>query len=251
VAVHRLREVSCLYGFTRFEAAPTAADGEIEDIQLAVRGAPISRDANWLPAIEQFGEGIFIHFDETAIMEWLQRGPTLQRNEKLLAGYGHWQKHFTGTAPPYPGTPYVLLHSMSHALMAEIALECGYPASSLKERVYALSGARGGGDFDRCGVLIYTASPGAQGTLGGLVATASRIAHILRNALERLRICSNDPICADHEPDDRSGDRATHGAACHGCLLIAETSCEMRNLFLDRGLLLQTMAEENAAFFNV
>jgi hypothetical protein len=100
-------------------------------------------------------------------------------------------------------------------------------------------------------VLIYTASAGAQGTLGGLVASAPRFAYILRNALERLRICSNDPVCADHEPDDRSGDRATHGAACHGCLLIAETSCEIRNLFFDRGLLLQTMAEENAAFFKI
>jgi hypothetical protein len=251
VAVHRLREVSCLYGFTRFEAAPTGADGENEDIQLAVRGAPISRNADWLPAIEQFGEGIFIHFDEEAIAQWLQKPGPMQRNEKLLAGYGHWQKRFAGRAPEYPGTPYVLLHSISHALMAEIALECGYPASSLKERVYALSGPRGGGDFDRCGILIYTASAGAQGTLGGLVATAPRFAHILQGALERLRICSNDPVCADHEPDDRSGDRATHGAACHGCLLIAETSCEMRNLFLDRGLLLQTMAEENAAFFKI
>jgi hypothetical protein len=251
VAVHRLREVSCLYGFTRFEAAPTGADGEIEDIQLAVRGAPISRDADWLPAIEQFGEGIFVHFDEEAIARWLQKPGSLQRNRKLLAGYGHWQKRFAGNAPQYPGTPYVLLHSISHALMAEIALECGYPASSLKERVYALSGSRAADDFDRCGILIYTASAGAQGTLGGLVASAPRFAYILRNALERLRICSNDPVCADHEPDDRSGDRATHGAACHGCLLIAETSCEMRNLFLDRGLLLQTMAEENAAFFKV
>ena len=133
--------------------------------------------------------------------------------------------------------------------MAEIAVECGYPASSLKERVYALSGSRGGGALDRCGILIYTASAGAQGTLGGLVATAPRFARILRGALERLRICSNDPVCADHEPDDRSGDRATHGAACHGCLLIAETSCEIRNLFLDRALLVQTMAEEDASFF--
>ena len=73
VAVHRLREVSCLYGFTRFEAAPTAADGDIEDIQLTVHGAPISRDADWLPAIEQFGEGIFIHFDEVAIEQWLKK----------------------------------------------------------------------------------------------------------------------------------------------------------------------------------
>ena len=166
VAVHRLREVSCLYGFTRFEAAPTSADGELEDVPLAVRGAPISQDADWLPAIEQFGEGIFIHFDEAAIAQWLHREGTRQRQEKLLAGYGHWRKRFAeGKAPHYPGTPYVLLHSLSHALMAEIALDCGYPASSLKERVYALAGASAGGT-DRCGILIYTATAGAQGTLG-------------------------------------------------------------------------------------
>lgn len=248
VAVHRLREVSCLYGFTRFEAAPTAADGDIEDIQLSVRGAPISSGAEWLPAIEQFGEGIFIHFDEAAISLWLQGEATNLRNQKLLHGYDHWQKRFTGKPPAYPGTPYVLLHSISHALMAEIALDCGYPASSLKERVYALPSQKGGAT-DRCGILIYTASAGAQGTLGGLVATAPRFAQILKSALNRLQICSNDPVCADHEPDDRSGDRATHGAACHGCLLIAETSCEMRNLFLDRNLLVPTMSGESSFFF--
>ncbi|TXL71232.1 DUF1998 domain-containing protein [Vineibacter terrae] len=250
VAVHRLREVSCLYGFTRFEAAPTSADGDIEDIQLAVRGAPISRDADWLPAIEQFGEGIFIHFDESAIARWLEREQTRPRHQKLLAGYGHWQRRFSRNAPQYPGTPYVLLHSISHALMAEICLDCGYPASSLKERVYALGSSRAGGDAEHCGILIYTASAGAQGTLGGLVAAAPRIASILHNALDRLRICSNDPVCADHEPDDKSGDRATHGAACHGCLLVAETSCEIRNLFLDRTLLIPTMAAEESSFFS-
>ncbi|MGZ2505212.1 DUF1998 domain-containing protein [Rhizobium leguminosarum] len=249
VAVHRLREVSCLYGFTRFEAAPTSADGDIEDVQLSVRGAPISRDADWLPAIEQFGEGIFIHFDEIAIKDWLHADATAHRNQQLLVGYNHWQKRFTGKAPAYPGTSYVLLHSISHALMAEIALDCGYPASSLKERVYALSSKKGAGEIDRCGILIYTASTGAQGTLGGLVATAPRFASILKNALERLGICSNDPVCADHEPDDRSGDRATHGAACHGCLLIAETSCEMKNLFLDRSLLIPTMSGDQSGFF--
>jgi hypothetical protein len=41
VAVHRLREVMCLYGFTRFEAAPTSADGDLEDVRLAVNGAPL------------------------------------------------------------------------------------------------------------------------------------------------------------------------------------------------------------------
>jgi hypothetical protein len=97
--------------------------------------------------------------------------------------------------------------------------------------------------------VTAAASPGAQGTLGGLVATAPRIARILAGALERVRICSNDPVCADHEPDNMSGDRATHGAACHGCLLIAETSCEMRNLFLDRSLIVPTMADDSSRFF--
>lgn len=250
VAVHRLREVSCLYGFTRFEAAPTSADGDIEDIQLAVRGAPLSRDADWLPAIEQFGEGLFIHFDEKTLLSWLQRHDVKERQEKLLHGYDLWQRRFTGNAPSYPGTSYILLHSLSHALMAEIALDCGYPASSLKERIYALSDTRTGKVPERCGILIYTATPGAQGTLGGLVAASSRFTKIVKGALERLRVCSNDPVCADHEPDGRSGDRATHGAACHGCLLISETSCEMRNLFLDRSLLVPTMGAQGSNFFD-
>jgi hypothetical protein len=124
------------------------------------------------------------------------------------------------------------------------------PASSLKERVYALS-KDPAHPPNRCGILIYTATAGAQGTLGGLVGTAPRFAHIFCSALARAAICSNDPVCADHEPDNRSGDRATHGAACHGCLLIAETSCEMRNLFLDRNLLVPTMTTDGSSFFNL
>jgi hypothetical protein len=250
VAVHRLREVSSLYGFTRFEAAPTSSEGDIEDIQLAVRGAPISRGADWLPAIEQFGEGLFIHIDEQAVNRWLQDPDAVNRQTSLLRGYDHWRAKFSGGAPSYPGTAYTLLHSLSHALMAEIALDSGYPASSLKERIYTLGDARNDGAPIKCGILIYTATPGAQGTLGGLVAAGSRFSSTLRSALDRLAICSNDPICADHEPDGQSGDRATHGAACHGCLLIAETSCEVRNLFLDRSLLVQTMARHRSNFFD-
>jgi hypothetical protein len=207
---------------------------------------PISRDADWLPAIEQFGEGIFVHFDEVRIAQWLAQTPAQTRHELLHRGYLQWRKKFA-KPPKYPGTAYVLLHSLAHALMTEIALDCGYPASSLKERVYALPGADG--LPERCGILIYTATAGAQGTLGGLVGAATRFSQILCNALDRATVCSNDPICADHEPDDHGGDRATHGAACHGCLLISETSCEMRNMFLDRNLLIPTMSPRRSAFF--
>ncbi|UIY40816.1 DUF1998 domain-containing protein [Methylobacterium radiotolerans] len=245
VAVHRLREVSCLYGFTRFEAAPTAADGDIEDISLAVHGAPIARATDWLPACEQFGEGLFVHVDSDAMVAWLKRAG--DRHRQLVGGYNRWKVRFGTAAPKYPTTPYVLLHSLAHALMTEIALDCGYPASSLKERIYAL----GPNGAERCGILIYTASAGAQGTLGGLVGTAPRFAQILKAALERIAICSNDPVCCDHDPEHQTGDRATHGAACHGCLLIAETSCESRNLFLDRSLLVPTMSTPRFACFEI
>ena len=93
------------------------------------------------------------------------------------------------------------------------------------------------------------ATLGAQGTLGGLVAAAPRFPALLKSALELLSICSNDPVCADHEPDNRSGDRATHGAACHSCLLISETSCERHNQYLDRSLVVRTMADDGAELF--
>lgn len=248
VVVHRLREVSCLYGFTRFEAAPTSADGELEDIRLAVHGAPLSVSADWLPAVEQFGEGLFIHFDAASVATWVSREPVKDRTAQLLAGFSLWQRE-QGSALDDPGIGYTMLHSLSHAMMAEIALECGYPASALKERIYALSDPSRLGATGRFGILIYTATAGNQGTLGGLVATAEHFGHIIRSALQRLEVCSNDPICADHEPISTADDRALHGAACHGCLLIAETSCEARNLFLDRSLLVETMAGHQAAFF--
>jgi len=92
-----------------------------EDVQLAVRGALLSRDADWSPAIEQFGEGIFIHFNEAAIAQWLAREQTKERHRKLVAGYGHWQKRFSGKAPQYSGIRYVLLHGMSHALVVPVS----------------------------------------------------------------------------------------------------------------------------------
>ncbi|MBS0384955.1 MAG: DUF1998 domain-containing protein, partial [Proteobacteria bacterium] len=246
VAVHRLREVSCLYGFTRFEAAPSEADDELEDVYLAVDGATLSQQATWLPAVEQFGEGVFLHFDEDAVRSWLDQPEVQARVAALVQGHAAWAA--SRRKQDFPGGGYIMLHSLSHALMTEIALDCGYPASSLKERIYAI-GEKHTGAPQRCGILIYTATSGALGTLGGLVAAAARISTIIENALERLRLCSNDPVCADHAPQDSKDERALHGAACHGCLLIAETSCEARNAYLDRALVIETVGEAQAAFF--
>jgi hypothetical protein len=101
----------------------------------------------------------------------------------------------------------------------------------------------------QCGILIYTASAGNQGTLGGLVEVTRRFVRILKSASERARLCSGDPVCADHVPANADEDRTLHGAACHGCLLVAETSCEARNLFLDRALIVDTVGQAGAGFF--
>jgi Domain of unknown function (DUF1998) len=254
VAVHRLREVACLYGFTRFEPAPLAND-DLEDVGLAVRGAPLGQSPDWLPAIEQFGEGIFIQFSADTLSKWLSRPPVIQRGRQLQAGVKNWAaaKRADGLSVSQTQVSerarleYIMAHSLSHALMSEVAIDCGYPASALKERIYVLP--RLPSEAIRCGVLIYTASAGNQGTLGGLVEVTHRFGRILKSALERARLCSGDPVCADHDPVHAQADRMLHGAACHGCLLVSETSCEARNVSLDRALLVDTVGPVGAAFF--
>ena len=249
VAVHRLREVSCLYGFTRFEPAPLV-DDDLEDVGLAVEGAPLGVNNDWLPAIERFGEGLFLRLDPKAIANWIGRQTTRQRLSVLQQGATHWVKETKRNIGTHHGGPYLLAHSLAHVLMTEIALDCGYPASALSERIYALPAAIPD-QPGKIGLLIYTATAGTQGTLGGLVEVAGRFTHVLRSALTKLLVCSGDPVCADHDPTHRTDDRALHGAACHGCLLIAETSCEARNLHLDRALLVGTMATAGAGFFAI
>ena len=251
VAVHRLREVSCLYGFTRFEPAPLADDG-VEDVGLAVNGAPLGEVPEWLPAIEQYGEGFFVRFDPVELMRWASKSAVRERRSVLEGGLRAWKKsrrdRGASDKMAWEGEhiEYTMAHSLSHALINEVAIDCGYPASSLKERLYLIPGLPG--QPKECGILIYTASAGNQGTLGGLVEVTRRFPNVMASALSRLGLCSGDPICADHDPTKASEDRALHGAACHGCLLIAETSCEQRNVYLDRSLLVGTIAG-SAAFF--
>jgi hypothetical protein len=144
---------------------------------------------------------------------------------------------------PFPGGPYVLLHTLSHLLLQSLAMRCGYPASSIRERIYADAPA------GRFGILLYTGSPDAEGTLGGLVQQARYIEEHLGQALRMSALCSNDPICAQHAPGKSMEGRWLHGAACHGCALVAETSCEMHNDYLDRALVVPVLAVPDAAFF--
>ena len=170
------------------------------------------------------------------------------RAELLMAGFKAWQASHPTSKREFPGIAYYLLHTFAHLLMTAISLDCGYPASSLRERIYALPAQ--GTLPNRYGVLILTSSSDAEGTLGGLVEASRRIKDYIKKSLELAALCSNDPICAHHHPGEH--DHAPMlGAACHGCLLVPETSCEQRNEFLDRALVVPTVESSGAEFFKI
>ena len=243
VLVHRLREVVAQLGFTRFEAAAPDIMGELD---MAVERAPIALDVPWLPAMENRGEGFFLQLRPSSIEEWLARPSVADRGRELGLGFDLWKSEHEGSGREFPGLPYIMIHSLSHMLMTSIALECGYPASSLRERIYAIPGAPG--QSGQYGILIYTGTADAEGTLGGLVEEARRIKFHMKRALESGALCSNDPVCAFHRPQ-RHDHQPLLGSACHGCLLVSETSCEQHNDFLDRALVVETVEHLGASFF--
>lgn len=237
VLVHRLQEVIAQVGFTRLEAFANNINGEIDE---SARPAMLARSLSWLPAVENRGEGIFIQFSPQAINDWLLKPAVVAREDELKKGYATWKKDHKNSTRPFHGAAYYMLHSLSHMLLTSLSLECGYPMSSMRERIYA--------EKDRFGILIYTGSSDSEGTLGGLVEAGRNIGRHLERALAAGKLCSNDPVCSHHRPE-AEGDQNLSGSACHGCLLISETSCEQHNNYLDRSLVVPTLATPDAAFF--
>lgn len=231
VVVHRLQVVTALRGFTRFDFLTADKDGELDP---EIRVQELSVDPLPYPAIEQWGEGLFLGFDAVGVKAWCDRTDVQERACQLREGFTRWCHERGREKAQFPGQAYVALHTLAHLLLAEIALDCGYPLASLRERVYATPD-------ERFGILLYAASTDVGGTLGGLVALGSRIGELLERAAERAAICAHDPVCADHDPGHGGGHRLA-GAACHGCVLLPEPCCEMRNDFLDRALAVGTLA---------
>jgi len=239
IQLHRLREVLALIGFTRLEAVMPDIHGEYE---TDVERAQIAIEPQWFPAVENHGEGVFLQLASDAVRRWLSRPAVKERVDSLKEGHQRWVEG-RKSQRSFPGGPYILLHTLSHLLIQSLAMRCGYPASSIRERIYADSEAQ------RYGLLLYTGSPDAEGTLGGLVQQARHIEEHLASALRAGALCSNDPVCAQHVPGESLEGRWLHGASCHGCTLVAETCCEMRNDYLDRALLVPILGVPGAAFF--
>jgi hypothetical protein len=243
VVAERLREVNALIGFTRVEPPEEAKEG----------GAPPPRaplangKPEWIPATEVRGEGIFLRFSSHRLAEWAARPSVEAREAALLEGHRQFRAARKLTPPEdnFPGITYVLLHTFAHVLIRELALECGYSAASVRERIYA---SQIGQAPEMAGILVYTAAPDSDGTLGGLaqLGQPDRLGELIAQALTRAEICASDPLCAEHVPDR---DRSLHGAACHACSFVAETSCEIGNRYLDRSLLVSTLAGADLSFF--
>ena len=237
----RLREVNALIGFTRVEA-PEESNNPDEQPPMA---ALCNDSPDWIPASQVHGEGIFIRFDEAALTSWESKPPVKALSAQLFEGHKGWRNsRKLDPNEGYPGIRYVLLHSLSHLLIRELALECGYNAASIRERIYADTSD----GKSQAGILIYTAAADSDGTLGGLVELGKpeNLGRLLDQAINRAKICSSDPLCSEHKPEK---DRTLHAAACHACTFAAETSCERGNRYLDRALVVATLDNADAAFF--
>jgi hypothetical protein len=237
--VTRLREVQALVGFTRL-SAPERRDLEPDNRLPLGRNSP-----TWVPAFEQRGEGIFLQLKEERVREWSARVQDHPRIEALRAASRRWSTNRgRPTDDTFPIPRFLLLHTLSHLLIRQVALECGYSSSSIRERLYVGTPAD-----PATGILLSTAASDSEGTLGGLVALgeARYLKRLLDLALEDAARCSSDPLCSEHVPHDPSD--TLHAAACHACLFASETTCETNNRWLDRAVLLN-LTNDGLAFLD-
>lgn len=232
--VTRLREVRALYGFSRL--FPTEQNSDVKLVPLF----PDDDPQTWRPAIETLGEGLFISVDREQVAKWAtadfaqSRYRLLDRNADAAAASRNIPKTPVDIAQ-------VLLHTLSHMVIDQLALDAGYPASSIRERLYLSD--------EQFGVLLYTATADSAGSLGGIAAMAhpEQLGHALVEGQERISWCSADPVCIESEG---AGTDARNLAACHCCVLLPETSCELFNSDLDRACLFGTQGREDEGFFN-
>ncbi|MDC0051006.1 DUF1998 domain-containing protein [Verrucomicrobia bacterium] len=240
--IHKLRETRALADFTRLVPATGPEDPRS---QLLRRDHRI----NWLPAIVVRGEGLFFEFDSEAIERWLQLCPyIIERIESLDLTLNEQRQRGRVINPVTP--KFVLLHSFAHMMINQLCFDCGYGSASLRERIYC---NRHLDDRPMQGVLIYTASGDSEGSMGGLVRQGNPgfLETTLKRAIHSAGWCSSDPVCIESEGQ---GSDNSNLAACHGCILTSETSCEEGNRLLDRALLTgrfdETGRRNITGFFN-
>lgn len=217
--VEKLAETRALTGFNRID--PSA----VEPAALSLK------KPNWLPAFRVLGEGIFLRFDTDRLSSLADSSqsrlaPLLQR----VADTGHCKLEVS--------EELILIHSLAHVLIKRLSWEAGYGSSSIRERIYTSLSPH----HRMAGILLYTAAGDADGTLGGLVqlGKAKILERVLAGALNDARWCASDPICRDSLGQ---GPESLNLAACHACMLLPETSCELQNRYLDRRTMVEAFGD--------
>ena len=223
--VTRLREVRALTGFFRLRPSDNP-------------DCPMAVDENWVPAIPIHGEGVFLRLVPDALDEWDQQGMVQSRLKILQA---RWAESFFNPNQRPLTSQFLVAHALAHALIDQWSLAGGYPAASLRERIYS--------DDEGTGILIYTAAADSAGSLGGVVSQADpdHLRVTVPEAIKRYGWCSSDPVCSETAAQGVEG---LNLAACHSCALLPETSCEHRNTLLDRAMLVGLPNDRDFGFLS-
>lgn len=224
--VDNLKVTMAQLSFSRIE--PVDADAVNVRARNIFRSLP--EQVRAYPVVENYGEGVFFSFDHQLINEFK---PDLKRFQSMLRKE---RNSFAETATNIASRmqwPLYLIHTFCHLIMRELEFRCGYPTASLSERLYVSSN-----DSEEMmyGCLIYT-SEGEEGSMGGLVAQTRKdnLNDLINSALYRATVCNSDPLCWE---SDGQGLFELNLASCFSCSLVSETSCEQRNLYLDRRILI-------------
>ncbi|MBM4093006.1 MAG: hypothetical protein FJ276_26900 [Planctomycetes bacterium] len=237
IAVTRLREVRALRGFTRVSLH---GSGEARLVPPDLQGK-----SPWLPVAEFFGEGVFFTLDRSFLSRWNGLPAVQARSSVARHGFDTsiWSTRIGIDETNLPG--FIAVHTLAHLLIREMAFECGYPAASLRERLYYSEG-----ESAMTGVLVYLAAAEPGGSLGGIarLAEPERFAGLLARCAEKAEWCTLDPVCAEHEG---RGEPRLNRAACHACCLLGETSCECSNLMLDRRLVVSGPGANRTGLFDL
>ncbi|MEM2514519.1 MAG: DUF1998 domain-containing protein [Candidatus Bathyarchaeia archaeon] len=239
VPILHLRAVTVQVGYRRDIPITSRSDLDLPP-ELVDIGFPdhFSPDVKWYPGVELFGEGIFIMLDDSDGWHFQMTGPCTDRwlrafNNRAARVYPQYL--FRGESREELHPVFVWWHSLAHLLIRSLSIEAGYSSASIRERIYIEIA----GDRVRGGIVLYATQAGVDGTLGGLIALVPHFETILERALEFSSNCSGDPLCKETHFEFKSG--MCNGAACYGCLLLSETSCEHRNIWLDRNVLNENM----------
>ncbi len=248
IKIKRLKLTSVQTGYTRLcpmdrDTFSNSSDKFIrfdnKDIPLKAKFTVAKpNETEYLMGVENFGEGIFIQWNDDRIKYFIDK--ILKNEQSRIRVTSLFEKTKDKTNPMVNLErfkdlnhliKFLLIHSSSHLIIKELEFLCGYPSTSMAERIYCDSESMNG-------LLIYTIA-GSEGSFGGLIkqAESEQFTKIFESALFRIKDCTSDPICFE---SDGQGLGGMNYAACFSCLLISDTSCEEFNSFLDRKILIDS-----------